>query len=361
MVLTVTAEEYKLLSSFEEIRKTLLEEQYADRLDRPLAYWALPNDRRLPLAFLGRSLRELLQTPFDALSATPGIGQKKIASLVRLLQRAAADSPGNRTEGPQINGFAEDVASETDLEFEPATLSEGAWELWREAVRRHRLGHEKLGRLAGSLQNLPTVIWHTPLYTYLDYSLAEVRQLKTHGEKRIRAVLEVFYEVHRVVGALPANPRLSICLRPAFISPIEEWIGRLLVDSRHFVGDLGEEVERHLSVPLLQQIQLDSGPTVRDLVQGRLGLDGQVQSVRMQSRKMGVTRARIYQLLDDCAKVAEVRWPEGKLQLSALAEELANSRASSKATEQVATLRELLFPEKYNVLDETGLPADEGE
>ena len=43
---TRTVEEYKLTSSFERVRTTLLDEQYADRLERPLAYWALPNDRR---------------------------------------------------------------------------------------------------------------------------------------------------------------------------------------------------------------------------------------------------------------------------------------------------------------------------
>ena len=85
MVKIASAEEYKLFNSFEEVRKTLLDERYADRLEKPLAYWALPNDRRLPLAFLGRTLNELLNTPFEQLSATPGIGQKKITSLVKLI------------------------------------------------------------------------------------------------------------------------------------------------------------------------------------------------------------------------------------------------------------------------------------
>ena len=51
-----------------------------------------------------------------------------------------------------------------------------------------------------SLQELPTVIWNSPLSTFLDYSLAELRQLKTYGEKRVRVVLEVFHAVHEAVG-----------------------------------------------------------------------------------------------------------------------------------------------------------------
>src|SRR5215472_628317 len=88
-----TAEEFQLITSFEAVRKTLLADRFADRLEKPLAYWALPNDRRLPLAFLGRTIKDLLATPFEELSATPGIGQKKISPLVKLLSRATKDHP----------------------------------------------------------------------------------------------------------------------------------------------------------------------------------------------------------------------------------------------------------------------------
>src|SRR5690348_1087289 len=63
MTRTSVVFEYRLISTFENLRRRLLSEKLADRLDKPLAYWVLPNDRRLPLAFMGRSLRELLETP----------------------------------------------------------------------------------------------------------------------------------------------------------------------------------------------------------------------------------------------------------------------------------------------------------
>src|SRR6476660_8669547 len=88
-----SVEDYKIVSSFQSLRKTLLDDKFADRLEKPLAYWALPNDRRLPLAFLGRTVKDLLATPFEELSATPGIGHKKISSLVKLLSRATKDQP----------------------------------------------------------------------------------------------------------------------------------------------------------------------------------------------------------------------------------------------------------------------------
>ena len=51
MAKPISAEEYKLLSSFEDVRRTLLDDGHKDRLEKPLAYWALPNDRRTHTEF----------------------------------------------------------------------------------------------------------------------------------------------------------------------------------------------------------------------------------------------------------------------------------------------------------------------
>ena len=48
---TISAQDYKLVCSFETVREALLQDRFTDRLVKPLAYWALPNDRRLPLVF----------------------------------------------------------------------------------------------------------------------------------------------------------------------------------------------------------------------------------------------------------------------------------------------------------------------
>src|SRR5688500_5126482 len=84
---TQSVVDYKLLARFETVRDKLLAEKPAHCLDRPLAFWTVPNDRRLPLAFMGRSIRNILTTPFEELFATAGVGQKKIAGLIELLNR----------------------------------------------------------------------------------------------------------------------------------------------------------------------------------------------------------------------------------------------------------------------------------
>ena len=86
--------EFRLVSRFVELRSQLLDERYASRKMKPLAFWALPDDRRLPLAFMGHTIQQLLETPFEDLLATPGVGQKKISSLVSLLE-ARRDSRGS--------------------------------------------------------------------------------------------------------------------------------------------------------------------------------------------------------------------------------------------------------------------------
>lgn len=343
-----SAEEFKLISSFEAVRKMLLDQRFSDRLEKPLAYWALPNDRRLPLAFLGRTLQDLLHTPFEQLSATPGIGQKKITSLVKLLHRATNDNPPTVPFGDDEPVVAKaDVTAdngEPESKFDPTIVSEALWAKWRETVRKNNVGQEMLGRLAPTLQQLPTVIWHTPLSKYLNYSVTEIRQLRTHGEKRVRAVLEIFHSLHEALSGAGQPEHLSLRLTPKFVPLVEEFVADVLA---HPGIPTPEELREKLVQPLLKQLETDAGETVHKLAAGRLGLDGSPQSVRQQARRMGVTRARIYQLLDDCSKVFDVRWPEGKMQLDALAHKFATEQASPEKLQLFNAVRELFYPSKY--------------
>ena len=205
---SASVEELQVISRFEGLRKILLSEQYADHLKKPLAYWALPTDRRLPLAFLGRTLEDLLQTPFSELSNTPGIGQKKICSFVKLLARAANTDPSELPTDiiplPDKETEVADGKGESADGFSPASVSEVVWGQWRASVIKHGLGDEKLGRFAPTLRNMTRVIWNTPLEAYTQFNLGEIRSMKTHGEKRVRAILEVFHSVH-VAGGQHGN------------------------------------------------------------------------------------------------------------------------------------------------------------
>src|SRR5690606_8715906 len=148
---------------------------------------------------LGNSIRELLASSLDDIASTPGIGRKKLHSLIKLLTRASKEQsqglPGDSESGGKKR------ASKKSDGFDPSSVSEVVWEQWQQSVRRAGAGKEPLGRLAPTLQHLPTVIWETPLEVYFDQTLASIRQLKTHGEKRVRAILEVFYSVHSMFAS----------------------------------------------------------------------------------------------------------------------------------------------------------------
>jgi hypothetical protein len=346
-----SADDVKLMSSYETVRATLLSPALADRLDKPLAFWALPNDRRLPTAFLGRTLRDLLNTPFPQLAATAGIGRKKLGTFVKLLVRATKD---DSPEPEQLTEFhAEEATPITGTDasgnFDPNRVSEVVWARWRETARNHGIGQEILGRIAPSLATLPTVIWTTPLSFYLDQTLIEIRQLKTHGEKRVNVVLEVFHTVHQMLSHIDQNGGLAVRLAPRNIASVEDWM--VEAKGRSFTPGL-TEVEQCLVEPLMKQLEIDAGETVSSLARGRLGVGAKAESVRNQSKSLGVTRARVYQLLEECNNVMMVRWPEGRRLLDDFAQWLDENYASAECANLLASLREMLYPLKFDSVAE---------
>jgi hypothetical protein len=343
---TSSAEHFKQVNSFQTLSKTLLQNAPPADLERPLAYWAVAGDRRLPLAFLGRSLHDLLKVSFDELAATPGIGHKKISSLLKLLSRATknkipADAVMPLDTLPERKSLSGRNAK-SRAEFNPDLVSEPLWEQWRETVRRHRLQSEKLGRLASSLQALPTVIWDTPLSAYLDYSVAELRQLKTHGEKRVRVILEVFHSIHSILGQATLASHLTLRLTPKFVIPLERWLCACLEMPN---GPSDDSVRESLAKPLIDQVNIDCGETISRLAEGRLGIHGAAQSVKAQSKRMGITRARIYQLLEQCQQAMNLRWPNGRLLLTFALEKMETHHPAPGGLGLLEAVADLFFPD----------------
>jgi hypothetical protein len=342
---TSSVESFKQVNTFQSLRKSLLENLSSPHLDKPLAYWALSGDRRLPLAFLGHTLRDLLNLSFEELAATPGIGQKKIGSLLKLLARAAKTKTSDGSplaidpapETQQVNARN----SRTRVDFDSDFVSESHWEQWRETVRRYGLEAEKLGRLAPSLQELPTVIWDKPLSEYLDYTVAEMRQLKTHGEKRVRVILKVFHSIDSVLGGAKVASHLTVDLVPKFLAPIESWVVKSLDNPE--ISSMAS-VRQNLAVPLVRQVQIDCGPTITRLVEGRLGIHGAAQSIKAQSKKMKVTRARLYQLLEQCQQAIALRWPHGRFLLQLLASKVAALHPAPDGLAMLQSIADLFFP-----------------
>jgi len=337
------------ISRFESLRQILTSEEYAEHLDKPLAYWALPADRRLPLAFLGRTLKDLLSTPFRQLCLTPGIGQKKIDSFVKLLARAANTDPSKLPDElvptPERHpGDATEGTSRGGNGFDPGCVSEVVWSQWRASVIKHGLGDEPLGRLAPSLKHMTRVIWDSPLRAYTGRTLGEMQAMKTHGEKRVHAILEVFHSVHALVANMGTRDHLIVRIVPRLIDRTEQWIGKALqrpgVPSR-------EEIFEEFIGPLLEQIRIDTTGQIASLAENRLGICGPITSVRQVARRMGLTRARVYQLLNEINDVMVVRWPTGRHQTYELRAKLLAESAEMEYPpdlEQFCAAVELFYP-----------------
>lgn len=338
---TLTNDTYRLVGTYERLRKALGELQDDSRLDKALSYWVLPTDRRLPIAFLDRTLRELLTHPLEELMGTPGVGQKKILGFFDLMRRAAKTSLPDAPFGLPSTGRKKRTPEVERTGFDAAVVSEALWARWCETVQHHGLGEQKLGRLAPSLQSLPTVIWNTPLSEYVGRSLAQIRRLRTHGEKRVHAILEVFCTVHEAISTAVLDEHLDIDLLPRFVPPLERWLLETINGSEPPTAAM---LERQLSAPLVKQIENDLGKHVAELAAGRVQLDKRAPTVKQQAERIGVTRARVYQLLEDCARVMEVRWPEGRWLLVPLGEKLRN--ASPEAMGLFHAVRDLFFPEE---------------
>lgn len=341
-------ERYKLVGSYERLRRALLDQQQHLRLERALSYWVLPSDRRLPLAFLDRTLRDILSCSLDELLSTPGVGQKKIQGLLDLLRRVTKEAqegapqaaePAEVTSAAKLAAPARASSRVHGPVVDPAAVSEALWSSWCDTVRRAGLQDELLGRVAPTLQQLPTVIWRTPLSTYSETTLGRIRRLPTHGEKRVQAILEVFATVHEAVSTSALHESLDLVLVPRFVPAVQRWVLRTLARNEF---PTAAELHSAAAVPMLRQIEIDLGPQVATLAAGRLSVSSGAPSVKEQADAMGVTRARVYQLLEDCGRVMEVRWPEGRWLLAPLAGKL--NAATPEALGLLHALRDLFYP-----------------
>src|SRR5262245_15057453 len=277
----ISNDRYRLVGTYERLRKSLLERPDDGRLDKALSYWVLPTDRRLPIAFLDRPLRDLLSQPLDDLMATPGVGHKKIMGFFDLLKRASKagspDAPFGLTNQETKRAKAAPTSS---CGFDAAIVSESLWAQWCETVKRYGLGPEKLGRLAPSLQALPTVIWHSRLEEYADRSLADIRSLKTHGEKRLHAILEVFCTVHEALSTSTLQENIDLVLVPRFVPPMTRWLMETV--ARPDLPPV-DEIHQHIVKPMVHQIKIDLGDQVAGLAATRLCLDENAPSVKQQA------------------------------------------------------------------------------
>jgi len=180
---------------------------------------------------------------------------------------------------------------------------------------------------------------------HLEFSLYQIcRYCDLESEQVVEMVTEGIVEPR---GDRPVNwPVVTRSVPPWPIVPSPRWIAACIDRPAIATQD---EICDNFTLPLLEQVKIDGGETVYKLAEGRLGVHSTVQTVRTQSRKMGVTRARVYQLLDDCCKIMNVRWPDGRRMVGDLNEQFLSEPISEEAQALFVETRDLFFPDKYEL------------
>jgi hypothetical protein len=338
---TNAAVDYNLAAGLNEVRRKLLSQSdCADRLELPLAYWVVSGDRRLPMALLDRAIGDLVKTPLADLLATPGIGIRKIQTLIMLLNRASQPLPPGGLAPPLGVAPRDPTAGndDPDAEVNASIVSEALWVQWKATVTGHHLEQETLGRLAQTLRDLPRVIWRWPLSNYTNLSLAEIRSLKTHGVKRVNAVLEVFGNLHAILAHSSSRPHLAVQIVPRSIVALEAWVMDSLVSEEPITLP---EIREQFVTPLLSQVRVDATSRVARLADRRMSSTS--ATVRQAAQRLGLTRARVYQLLDEVAEIVAVRWPMGRLLVGRLQEQLHGNDTETSALTLFDAAFELFF------------------
>jgi hypothetical protein len=309
-------------SAFERVRRKLLSDPTDDRLANALASWVRPTDRSLPLAFLGRTLNDVLSTPFEQLERTRGVGSKKLACLIDLLERAAGYE-SNTVESA-------DVRSPSSGQ-EPTT--EAIWDQWRAAVMAHGLGSITLGRLVGSLHELPRSMWNTPLANYGGLTLRELNQLHRHGERRLSTVLKIFHDLYELLGEKPRDGHLCLAVESKTVCQLNTW-------TKHWLERVQspdqEAVRLGFMGPIIEQLRIDANESLAEIAITITGVE-KSQHGPQSNVKHRQTHSGDYHI-DKIRAIVTARWAEGAERVGQLASQLEvrNERSNGLALFQAS-------------------------
>lgn len=341
----IQSDAYRHFGSYERLRRAILDEPDHDRMNRTLAYWVLPADRRLPVVFLNRQLSNIVSLSLDELLETPGVGEKKVGGLLTLLRRALRSTEKEADFGLEKAADRRRRTPKSGTKFDPTLVSEELWSQWRLTVKQAGFENYTLGELASTLQSLPTVIWQAQLSDYTNLTLEEIRNLKTHGEKRVHTILEIFANIHEAVSTSTLEDYLEIQLVQRRLANISTWIIKTLEKGQ---APSASELEQYIAVPLIKQIEIDLGKQIASVAESRVCSLSNSVPVREHAKKMNVTRARVYQLLEECSKAIQVRWPTGRWLLAPLGS-LIVLEQDVETLDQYRSICELFFPKESKV------------
>jgi len=187
-------------------------------------------------------------------------------------------------------------------------VSDLVWQSWGATIKASGLGSELLGRVALALNEVPTVIWDKKLLEYCGVPISDLRSRRTHGEKRVQAIVGALQSAQTLITAAAGGTKLTRLRLPLF-EQLEQWSNREWTRAK---SPTYEWVAASFLEPQLKQLAKDLPELTYSVLIDRLGWHCTPKSVLQISLELDLTRARVYQHLEMIAKVMKLRWPEGE-------------------------------------------------
>ena len=327
-----SADDVKLMSSYETVRATCFSTPSSPIASTSRSpFGPCPTTAGCRPPFSVARLRDLLaHAVSNSWRPPPASAARSWMTFVKLLVRATKDDstgPDTLNELPGRRGRPDHRHRRRRASsIRPASRkSSGPSGARRPAS--HGVGQELLGRLAPSLQRCPPSSGRRRSASISTRRWATSASSRRTAKSGCNVVLEVFHTVHQMLSHIDPDGDLAVRLAPRNIAAVEDWMAE--AKSRSFPPGLGRDRAVPGRAARCKQLEIDAGDTVAKLARGRLGVGAKAESVRNQSKSLGVTRARVYQLLEECNNVMSVRWPDGRRLLDDFAQWLDENYASA--------------------------------
>lgn len=320
-----------------------------------LSKWVLPSDTHIPTRLVALPLSTILNKTYMSLLQTTGPGESTLRKLVVVIERAIKDIattqriPQHVSQKPESNHenrFASQaspaapcnnkVLASADPEDRGASLTSLAYQRWVEicnCITRNGLEHYPLGRFPETLAALPLGLWNCRLSDFLTQSHSELIQLRGHGEQRTNLVVNTITRLAELLEKCPTDTHLRVNAAASKVNQVNGWLQGILHSRCVPDADL---LYSNIMWPLLQQIEIDLGQQITEMVKRRLGLESGSATLQDIAEQFGLSRERVRQLTARATKVMKVRWQEGRHLLNALHNSF---RSLSDAAPQIALIK----------------------
>ena len=304
-------------------------------------------DRHLPSELLGLTLTELLQSKsYAEIADTPGVGPTRLERLLTVVERSLdrmEAKTSSEVSDPHPRGASEVTSpafvSDKELNAELTELDE--WLACCDAIRRHHLDHLPLGRFAKSLNDISGTLWTEPLSELMPATISE---LGRRDSERVRQVVPIIARLGRLLLRLQISD-VWVVPMPQRLREAATWCDAAI--ARDSTIDREEFMKAFLH-PLLEQLQLDVSDDVISMIEYRIGLNGNPETLEQIASRSGVTRERVRQKTQRASTALTVRWPAGPEVLRKLAYKLLQQAHSDALSRFCSRICDQLFEVKLD-------------